>query len=361
LLGINTLILTISLLIVELLFGRWLKQDPVTAIPEIARTAGKAILFRTDGVTGENVLVDFSRDHYGLRGLESTRKPLALVLGGSTGIEQNVPLALTWAERVESQLQASDIHLEIANASISGHTLFGNAFAVDQWLSRIPVDPSLFIVYYGHNDAVYTLAGIPPQGRDFSSGNGFDLVQYINANSALLILARELKGNYQSLVTGNRHLYDYKPSPLPSETESHPLRVPPIATVAVGQLYKAAISNLIRTFEGHYRGKTVIFVAQSNPTCRFSSPGLYYTLDGSRNILCERLAAFHRYVSSVISELNSKPSTRNTYRYIPLYLHNPYDRSGASDYIHTNSRGALGIANQLMPLLRGTLMDSRTR
>jgi len=361
LLSINILVLTISILIVELLFGRWLKQDPVTAIPEIARTAGKAISFRTGGVTGEDIFVDFSRDHYGLRGLESTSKPLALVLGGSTGIEQNMPLALTWAERVESQLQASGIHLEIANASISGHTLFGNAFAIDQWLSKIPINPSLFIVYYGHNDAVYSLTGIPPQGRDFSSGNGFDLLQYIKANSALLILVRELKGNYQSLVTGNRHLYDYKPSPLPSEAESPPLRVPPIATIAVGSLYKAAISNTIRTFEGHYKGKTVIFVAQSNPSCRFSSPELYYTLDGSRNTLCERLAAFHRYVSNVISEVSNKPSTRNTYRYIPLYLHNPYDRRGASDYIHTNSRGALGIANQLTPLLRATLSEFQTR
>jgi hypothetical protein len=360
-LATNLLILTIALLILELLFGRWLKQDPVTAVPEIARTAGKAISFRTGGVTGEDVLVNFSRDHYGLRGLEDTGKPLALVLGGSTGIEQNVPLALTWAERVERQLQASGVDLEIANASVSGHTLFGNAFAVDQWLSRIPVDPSLFIVYYGHNDAVYTLAGIPPQGRDFSGGNGIDLGQYINANSAMLILARELKGNYQSLVTGNRHLYDYKPSLLPSETKSQPIRVPSIAAVAVGPLYKAAINNTIRTFERHYSGKTVIFVAQSNPNCRFRSPEIYYTRDGGRDGLCERLAAFHRHVSSVISELNSKPSTRNTYRCIPLYLHNPYDRSGASDYIHTNSRGALGIANQLTPLLRATLMDSRTR
>lgn len=357
----NLLILSIALFILELLFGRWIKQNPVTAVPEIARTAGKTMSYRTGGVTGEDVLVDFSRDQYGLRGLESTGKPLAMVLGGSTGIEQNVPLALTWAERVERQLQASGINLEIANASVSGHTLFGNAFAVDQWLSRIPVDPTVFIVYYGHNDAVYTLAGIPPQGRDFSGSNGFDLGQYIKANSAILLLARELKGNYQSLVTGNRHLYDYKPSPLPTETESQPLRVPPVASVAVGQLYKDAINNVLKTFERHYSGKTVIFVAQSNPSCRFRSTVLYYTRDGSRNGLCERLAAFHSYVSRVINELNSKPSNRNTYRYIPLYLHNPYDRSGASDYIHTNSRGALGIANQLTPLLRATLTDLRTR
>lgn len=360
-LAANLLILTVSLLILELLFGRWLRQDPVTAVPEIARTAGKTMSFRTGGVTGEDVLVNFSRDHHGLRGLESTGRPLALVLGGSTGIEQNVPLALTWAERVERQLQASGINLEIANASVTGHTLFGNAFAVDQWLSRIPVDPTVFIVYYGHNDAVYTLAGIPPQGRDFSNNNSFDLSQWISANSAMLILARELKGNYQSLVTGNRHLYDYQPAGLPSATGSHPLRVPNIAAVAVGQLYKAALISTIRSFERHYTGKTVIFVAQSNPSCRFSSPELYYTRDGSRNTLCERLAAFHRYVSGVISTLNDKPLTRNTYRYIPLYLNNPYDRSGASDSIHTNSRGALGIANQLTPLLRATLTDLRTR
>lgn len=189
-LATNILILTLFLLILELLFGRWLKQDPITAVPEIARTAGKKFSFRTGGITGEDVLVDFARDHYGLRGMESTDKPIALVLGGSTGIEQNIPMELTWAERVEHQLQAYGINLEVANASVSGHTLFGNAYAVNQWLSSIPVNPSVFIVYYGHNDSVYTLAGIPPQGRDFTGGNGFNLGQYISSNSAIFILAR---------------------------------------------------------------------------------------------------------------------------------------------------------------------------
>lgn len=357
----NLLILTVLIFILEVFFGRWLKQDPVTAIPDIARTAGKKMLFRTGGITGEDVLVDFARDPHGLRGLESTSKSLALVLGGSTGIEQNVPLALTWAERVERQLQASGVDLEIANASVSGHTLFGNAFAVDQWLSRIPVDPSVFIVYYGHNDAVYTLADIPPQGRDFTGGNSFNLGQYISSNSAMLILARELKGNYQSIVTNNRYLYDYKPSRLPSATKSKVLNVPAISASSRSQLYKEAVNNLLKSFEEHYSDKLVIFVAQSNPNCRFSSPNNYYTHNGSRDLLCEGMAAFHRYVSSVISELNNNASIRNTYRYIPLYLQNPYDRSGASDYIHTNSRGALGIANQLTPLLRATMKDSKTR
>ena len=354
-LAANMLAMAILVLVVELIFGRWLKQDPISAIPEISRTAGRKITFRTAGVTGEDLVVDFARDRYGLRGYESPQKPLALILGGSTGIEQNVPLDLSWAERVEDQLRTSGIDLEVANAAISGHTLFGNAFAVDQWLSKIPVNPSVFIVYYGHNDAVYSLAGIPPQGRDFTDKNTFDLRQYISLNSAIFMLARELIGNYQSLVTGNRHLYDFKPSPLPSETLSKGLHVPAISEVAVGTLYKTAVTNVIRSFEKNYNGKTIIFVAQSNPNCRFSSPNLYFTTDGARNTLCERLAAFHNYVDDVIKELNALRNPVNAYSYIPLYLENPYDRDGASDYIHTNSRGSFGIASRLTPLLVNTL------
>ena len=351
----NLFLMALLVLIVELIFGRWLKQDPISTIPEISRTAGRKITFRTGGVTGEDVLVDFSRDRYGLRGLESLQKSLALILGGSTGIEQNVPLDLSWAERVEDQLRASGIDLEIANAAVSGHTLFGNAFAIDQWLSKIPVNPSIFIVYYGHNDAVYSVAGIPPQGRDFDDKSGFNLRQYISLNSAVFMLGRELIGNYQSLVTGNRHLYDFRPSPLPSEAQSKGLPVPLITQVAVDTLYKTALASVIRSFEKNYNGKAVIFVAQSNPNCRFSSPNLYFTKDGSRNLLCERLAALHNYVNDVITELVSTRSPKNTYAYIPLYLENPYDRDGASDYIHTNSRGSLGIANHLTPLLIKTL------
>ena len=357
LLTINLLVLAIPTLILELIFGRWLKHDPITAVPEIARTAGVKMSYRTGGLTGEDVLVNFERDQLGLRGFNRNGKPLAIVIGGSTGIEQNVPLDLTWAERLERQLNASGINIEIANGSVSGQTLFGNSFAVDEWVSKIPVKPSIFIVYYGHNDAIYTLAGIPPGGRDFATKGGanFDLWQHISANSAIAMLARELKGNYQSLVTGNRHLYDYRPGPLPRVATAKGLPIPAISKIAVGQLYRSAINNLISSFEKHYSRKTVIFVAQSNPNCRFISPDLYFTQDGSRNTTCERLAAFHRYVSTLTRTLDSQSLHQNCYRYIPLYLHNPYDRTGASDFIHANSRGSLGIANQLAPLVRATL------
>jgi len=349
------------LFFVELLFGRWFKDDPITAVPDIARTAGRTFTFRTNGMTGEDVIVNFSRDKYGLRGFENSSNPLAFILGGSTGIEQNVPTDLTWAEVLEDNLKTSNIQLEIVNASVSGHTLFGNAYVVRNWLSKLPLNPSVLIVYYGHNDAVHTLAGRSPNSNYFTKDKASNFLEYFIRNSALAILYRELSGNYISLVTGNRYFYeywsDYKPASLPSIGSSKPISIPDISKVAVGELYKSSLDSLINAVEEKYSGKLVYLVAQSNPNCRFISSDLYLSINGSRDSVCENLASFHRYVGNIINGLEVSHSKKNKFIYIPLYLSNPFDRRGSSDGTHTNSFGSRGIADSLTPLLIPSLRN----
>ena len=349
---LRVLIFNISILVaavtcLELIFGRWLKTSPLTAVPEIARTAGKQFRFRTYGITGEDVEVVFSRDSNGLRGLESADKPLILVLGGSTGVEQNIPLENTWAELIEHGLLAKGYEYEVANASISGHTLFGNQYALSAWLSKIPILPNKFIVYYGHNDAVYTMDGQGPDIRDFSSQKLSNPKDIFVRNSALAMLLRELKGNYKGLVRDNSHIYDYKPSRLPSAADGlKPIEVQSFESLVPDpSLPRDSIRGLVDSLNDLYPGIPVILVAQSNPNCRFLTPSLYLSSNG-RNPTCERLALFHEYVRAYISSLN-----QDNFFIVPLYLRNPYDRSGSSDSIHTNSRGAAAIAREMLPEL----------
>ena len=86
-----------------------------------------------------------------------------MVIGGSTAIEYTVPEWLTWAEQLQSNLNAINNQsiskaVDVINAGVAGQTLLGNKIAVDLWLKKIKsLTPELIIIYYGHNDAVYTL------------------------------------------------------------------------------------------------------------------------------------------------------------------------------------------------------------
>ena len=351
----NVSILLAAVTCLELIFGRWLKTSPLTAVPEIARTAGKQFRFRTYGITGEDVEVVFARDSNGIRGLESPDKPLILVLGGSTGIEQNIPLENTWAERIEDGFRANGYDYEVANASVSGHTLFGNQYSLSTWLSKINILPDMFLVYYGHNDAVYTMNGYGPDIRDFSPQRVSSPRDIFVRNSAFAMLFRELKGNYRGLVEDNSHLYDYRPSRLPSVADGlEPITVQGFEDIVKDpSLPRNSIKGLVDILNELYPGVRVVLVAQSNPNCRFLTPSLYLSSSG-RNLTCERLALFHEYVREYVSGLD-----QDNFFIVPLYLRNPYDRSGSSDSIHTNSRGAAAIAQEMLPELMKILKSTR--
>lgn len=346
--ALNLLFLSFLVGLLEVVFGRWFRNTPTTAIPEIARTAGRSYKFRTFGLTGEDVEVVFERDNDGLRGRSANGdKPLILVLGGSTGVEQNVPLSRTWPETLESLLKNQGHEYDVVNASVSGHTLFGNQYSIANWLSKIPLKPKLIIIYYGHNDAVYTMNGIGPAGRDFSQADWFDLKEHLLRKSAMLMLYREVLGNYQALVKGNSHLYNYRPAPLPSRSEGFPIYVVPsfLSSVRDLSLVEKAVSGIYFQLKESYPLTPVVFVAQSNPNCRFLSDNEYLSRSG-RNDACEKLASLHVFVRNYLAKKNDADVF-----FIPLYLENPYDRYGASDSIHTNSKGSIAIANALAPYI----------
>lgn len=354
--ALNLIFLSFLVGLLEFVFGRWFRNAPTTAVPEIARTAGRSYKFRTFGLTGEDVEVVFERDNDGLRGRSANGdQSVILVLGGSTGVEQNVPLSRTWPETLESLLKTHGHEYDVVNASVSGHTLFGNQYSIANWLSKISIDPKLVIIYYGHNDAVYTMNGIGPAGRDFSRADWFDIKEHLLRKSAMLMLYREILGNYQAIVKGNSHLYAYRPALLPGRSEGLPVyRVPSFLSSARNpSLAEKAVSNIYDQLKKSYPSTPVVFVAQSNPNCRFLSDNEYLSRSG-RNDTCEKLASLHGFVRDYLVKKDDSGIL-----FVPLYLKNPYDRYGASDEIHTNSRGSIAIANALAPEILKVLPQLR--
>jgi len=352
LIATNLLLLGGAALALELVFGNWLQQNPAKRIPEIARQAGRTHTFRTNGLTGEDVEVKFHRDKEGFRGKQNdTGLRQILVIGGSTAIEFVVPEALTWAEQLEARLNTKDgkrkQQFDVINAGVAGQTLLGNKLSTDLWLKHTKsINPELIIIYYGHNDAIYTLASntkatlIDPDSKEIS------LKDQLLLNSALAMLAREMKGNVAAWALNNRHLFDYENSSLPQNAAVFSSKASD--TKVTQSLYPKKLTGLIEAVTTAWPNAKTIFVAQSNPNCFFTNHVKYHARE--KNQLCEDLLAVHRHTKDTIEKFQNEGYKRLHYE--PLFLDNPYDRSGSSDAIHTNSRGSAGIAEALTPRIQ---------
>ena len=355
--GINVLILGLIVVVLELIFGNWLQRNPAKRLPELARQTGRTYQFKTNGLTGEDVEVNFKRDKEGLRGKSKwpENKRQILVLGGSTAIEFTVPEENTWAEQLEKGLnQTSKIdNIDVINAGIAGQTLLGNKVAVQTWLSELSsLKPELVLVYYGYNDSVYTLHETPTSQNDPDSKTQ-SLKETILLNSALAMLGRELKGNYKAWANDNQNLFDYRPEELPSEEALYTVNSEAQVKRVVNSPYPDKLEQLIKTIKTTWPSAKVVFIAQSDPNCFFTSHSSYRAKENSSR--CEDLLSIHHYTKQHLERVNSRLKSDEQISYEPLFLDNPYDRSGASDHIHTNSRGSRGIAQKLTPRVRNHL------
>lgn len=204
----------------------------------------------------------------------------------------------------------------------------------------------MVIIYYGHNDAVYTLG-------EFKNNNFIDpdsrligVKDQFLINSAFAMLAREIMGNMASWVLNNNYLFDYKGNELPSQSQVFPS----ISSNArlFRSLYPNKLNGLIESANVAWPHAKIIFVGQSNPNCYFENHNFYRS--SHRNLLCEDLLAVHRHTGKIIKSLQ-KQGNNNIY-YEPLFLDNPYNRYGSSDAIQKNSRGSKGIAEKLTPRIK---------
>ena len=356
LIATNLLLLGGAALALELVFGNWLQQNPAKRIPEIARQAGRTHTFRTNGLTGEDVEVEFRRDSEGFRGKRNdSGLRQILVIGGSTAIEFVVPEPLTWAEQLEARLnekgKSKEQQFDVINAGVAGQTLLGNKLSADLWLKHTKsIDPELIIIYYGHNDAIYTLASNTQTTLIDPDSKKVTLKDQLLLNSALAMLAREMKGNVAAWALNNRHLFDYKNSSLPKNATEFSSQA---SDIKVDQsLYPRKLTGLIESVTAAWPNAKTIFVAQSNPNCFFTNHSKYHA--EQRNQLCEDLLAVHRHTRDAIKKFQKEGHKQLHYE--PLFLDNPYDRSGSSDAIHTNSRGSAGIAEALAPRIHKHLI-----
>ena len=163
------------------------------------------------------------------------------------------------------------------------------------------------------------------------------------------MLGREIKGNIAAWSLNNRHLFDYYEAKLPRSTALSSGKM--YEQNVLKSMYPQKLNGLIQSTTNSWPNAKVIFVAQSNPNCYFLSHSHFRAPKQNPKTveLCGKLQAIHNYTQKHIH--NNFRHNKNL-QYEPLFLDNPYDRSGSSDAIHTNSRGSAGIAEALTPRIQ---------
>ena len=209
--SINILLLFIIILILEVSFGSWTRENTLNPLDRlnIPRAYKKVQLIKTHYTIWD---ANYSRDEKGLRGNYGMLSNIGiLAVGGSTTDQMLIDDKETWTSILQQNFKASGKNLSIANAGIDGHSTLGHIFAFDSWLSRLHgLKPKWVIAYVGINDLngskslARFLNPIDPQSPLEK------IRKVIGENSAILNLFQVLDGIIDAEIRFANHRINYR-------------------------------------------------------------------------------------------------------------------------------------------------------
>jgi lysophospholipase L1-like esterase len=202
LIGINLLILTILVVIVELCFGGWIIQKNILQNYNILYSS--TYYFDVSHLYPEGKEVTYSRDENGLRisGDNNLKNINIMTIGGSTTDQRYISDGKTWQDAMYRKLKQDGIKANIANVGIDGQSTFGHLKNFEIWFPLVPeLQPKYILFYIGIND-FYADADKYAYITDPQQPN---LKTRIKNCSATYNLFRKLQGAFKSRVVKVSH------------------------------------------------------------------------------------------------------------------------------------------------------------
>ena len=196
---VYSIILTILIVIIEILFGYWF--DQYNFGPDMRGKRIQKIIFKNnlDFIDDkENVI--FLKDFYGFRSNKDNiyekydaSKIEVVFNGGSTAEEMFLNYNHTIVGNLNRFLQNDNIDINIYNAAVSGKSLVGNINEFSVWFEKIPnFKPKIMIYYIGLNDRYIRKK---KRWHDYEEERDFfkNLYAHISQNSILWELSKKAK------------------------------------------------------------------------------------------------------------------------------------------------------------------------
>jgi lysophospholipase L1-like esterase len=199
-------VLAVGIVMLELLFGGWLRSDPWERAYALHIIVDRRIAFDASRLYAGGGEVRYTRDRFGLRGsYGEPRDVKILTVGGSTTDQRYLPDGQTWQDVLQAELERAGIRAPVANAGVDGHSTFAHLAAYRDWFPLVRgLEPRYTILYVGVND-LYVDA--PRTVFEGPTDGTADLKSRIKGNSATFRLFNTLRG----LVRAKRVGLDHSP------------------------------------------------------------------------------------------------------------------------------------------------------
>ena len=264
---INFLVLFLGLLLIELIFGKWLWKSNYSnlLIPKQQTNLINSFPYVND------TLGIYSRDENGFRANNyNLRQINILVLGGSTTEEREVDDKKIWTKIFEQNLKGK---FKVLNAGIGGQTSHGHKSMFEMWFSKFPeLQPKYILVYLGINDALYLLESLDNQnllenGRVLNATNRDQMlhtnkinsfIQYVKNNSALHSFYLVIKGNIISRKY--KMSYNSKPKKFNAYQPLKPTNLDELDNIKLNNFKDYYFNNLkqINTYSKKYNAELIL-------------------------------------------------------------------------------------------------------
>ena len=150
--GTNVLLLVAAVVILELVFGAWVRDD---ALNRLNLVRDRKLQFSTTHLyPSMHGIATYTRDEFGLRGdCGQPAKITVLTLGGSTTDQRYVSDDETWQAALQRRLRDQGKEVCIGNAGVDGQSTIGNLKNFDWWFPHVPgLKPKYILFYVGIND-----------------------------------------------------------------------------------------------------------------------------------------------------------------------------------------------------------------
>lgn len=191
--SVNILIITLLIIILELVFGGWLRGDSFGYSIREFRNIKHAMSVE-HGKKKYNYF--FERNNLGFIGKDVNPEDIEIIfLGGSTGEESLIPPQYRIVDQINLAFEADNSDFKIINASRAGKSTRGYVNDFIYWFPKIEkFKPKIVIFYTGLNDAVL---GLPGHFDEIEKSNLVDrLEDYIKNNSIIYSFKKKIQNKY---------------------------------------------------------------------------------------------------------------------------------------------------------------------
>ena len=190
---INFLIFLFLILVIEIIFGSWVKKDNFGISIRKLRNVEIPMSVKYYGKQYDYV---FKRNNHGFIGDNLDPSKIQFVfLGGSTGEEMFKPPDYTIVGQLNYKFAKDGIDLKIINASKGGKTTRGYVNDFRHWFSKIKnFNPKKFIFYIGINDSSLTMQGL--FDKPYKNSLSEKIEDYIKNNSIIYLLKKKIENKY---------------------------------------------------------------------------------------------------------------------------------------------------------------------